>query len=39
MGMPTDKFLSFVALAELRRHMPGVSQLLTSDKNPSGVPF
>ncbi len=39
MSRTTDKFINFVALAELRRHMPGVSQYLASDKNPSGIPL
>ncbi len=32
-------FLNFVAITELRRHMPGVSEQLASGKNPSGIPL
>lgn len=39
MHTPTDRFLTILALAELRRHMPGVSQHLESNDNPSGIPF
>ncbi|KLO18148.1 hypothetical protein SCHPADRAFT_131607 [Schizopora paradoxa] len=38
-GRPTDKFLYVVALAELRRHFPGVSKRIASTENPSGIPY
>ncbi len=39
MGMEIDMSIYFLALAELRRHTPGVSQHLASAKNPSGIPL
>ncbi len=41
MGMSAGAlmFLRLVALAELRRHMPGVSEHLATFNNPSGIPL